>query len=148
MSPTKERIEIDVPKILKKDGVINNNFINENLPINNIDEIINNQNNDVSWSYRVINTENNSATVISQLPGEGNRRHYHPNWNEWWFIIRGDWKWEVEGKELLVKKGDLVFIGKNKIHKITAVGSEPAIRLAVSRADVQHVYTVTETENL
>ena len=146
MSQRKERIEVDVPKILKKDGVIKNNFENENLPLNNIDKIIENQDNSVSWSYRVVNTENNSATVISQLPGEGNRRHYHPNWNEWWFIIQGEWLWEIEGKEILVKKGDIVFIEKNKVHKILAVGNKPAIRLAVSRADVPHIYNINEEE--
>jgi CMP-N-acetylneuraminic acid synthetase/quercetin dioxygenase-like cupin family protein len=139
---SKERSEAFVPDILKKDGVVKNVFDQENLPINNIDKILNSHDNSVSWSYRVINTENNSATVISQLPGEGNRRHYHPNWNEWWFIIQGEWEWEIEGKIYLVKKGDIVFIEKMKVHKITAVGDEPAIRLAVSRADVPHIYNI------
>jgi mannose-6-phosphate isomerase-like protein (cupin superfamily) len=148
MSQKNKRIEIDVPEILKKDGVIKNDFENENLPINNIDKIIESRDNRISWSYRVVNTENNSATVISQLPGEGNRRHYHPNWNEWWFIIQGEWEWEIEGKIVLVKEGDIVFIEKNKVHKIKAVGNKPAIRLAVSRADVPHIYDLNERENL
>ena len=29
-----------------------------------------------------------------------------------------------------------------KKHKITATGNEPAIRLAVSRADVPHIYDI------
>ena len=135
-----KQIEVDVPRILKKDGIINNNFDNENLPLQNIDEIIKSQKNNESWCYRLVNSENNSATLISQLPGEGNRRHYHPNWNEWWYILKGKWNWEIEGKILTVKKGDFVFIEKNKVHKITAVGDESAIRLAVSRADVPHIY--------
>ena len=88
----------------------------------------------------MIDTENNSATIIAQLPGEGNRLHYHPNWNEWWYIIDGEWEWEIEGKKKIIKKGDIVFMEKSKKHKITAVGNKIAIRLAVSRADVAHVY--------
>ena len=140
MNPKKQIIETDVPTILKTDGVINTDFSHENSQVNNIDSIINSQDNSTSWSYRVVNTENNSATIISQLPGEGNRRHYHPNWNEWWFILAGVWIWEIDGKEKLIKKGDIVFIEKGKIHKITASGHEPAIRLAVSREDVPHIY--------
>ena len=87
-----------------------------------------------------MNTESNSATLISQLPGEGNRLHYHPSWNEWWYIIRGEWEWEVEGETIPVKQGKIVFIPKNKWHKITATGNQPAVRLAVSRADVAHIY--------
>lgn len=142
--PKKQRIETFVPEILNNDGVVNNDFIHENKPISNIDDIINGRDNSISWSYRTVNTENNSATIISQLPGEGNRLHYHPNWNEWWYIIKGQWKWEIEGKEFLVNKGDIVFIKKGKKHKITATGNEPAIRIAVSRGDVPHIYDVEE----
>jgi quercetin dioxygenase-like cupin family protein len=93
-----------------------------------------------SWSHRVVNTENNSATLIHQQPGEGNRRHYHPDWNEWWYIVDGEWEWEIDGETKMIKKDDVVFIPKGVVHKITAVGDKPAIRLAVSREDVAHVY--------
>ena len=41
---------------------------------------------------------------------------------------------------MTVKEGEMVFIPKNTWHKITAIGDKPAVRLAVSRADVEHVY--------
>ena len=140
MNDKSEWAESDVPSILKIDGVINNDFDHENKQITNIPDVITKQDSSVSWSHRLVNTENNSATLISQLPGEGNRLHYHPDWNEWWYILKGTWKWEIEGKEHYISKGDLVFIEKGKWHKITAAGKENAIRLAVSRADVPHIY--------
>ena len=87
-------------------------------------------------------------TIISQLPGEGNRRHYHPDWNEWWYIVDGEWEWEIDGQTRSVRKGEVVFMGKNRVHKITAVGSKPAIRMAVSRADVAHVYPNDDSHGL
>lgn len=137
---TKEHAEDHVPSILKKDGVVENDFNHENKMIVNIPDILSSIDSTKSWSRRVINTENNSMTLISQLPGEGNRRHYHPDWNEWWYILDGKWEWEIKGKNYIVKKGDLVLIPKNHLHQITAVGDNPAIRMAISRADVQHVY--------
>ncbi len=133
---SREHSETDVPTILKNDGVTDNNFESENRPVVNISDFLK----PGSWSKRIINTENNSATLICQLPGEGNRLHYHPDWNEWWYIVSGEWEWEVEGKTLQVRQGDIVFIGKGKWHKITAIGTGPSIRLAVSREDVPHVY--------
>ena len=115
-------------------------FNNENLPLSDIEEIIENEDNSVSWCRRIVNTENNSATLISQLPGEGNRLHYHPNWNEWWYIIKGQWQWQINQSKMTVKEGEMVFIPKNTWHKITAIGDKPAVRLAVSREDVEHVY--------
>ena len=35
----------------------------------------------------------------------------------------------------------IVFIQKNRVHRIEATGNGPAIRLAVSREDVDHIYT-------
>ena len=46
----------------------------------------------------------------------------------------------VDGKTMNVKEGDIVFIERNKRHKITAAGNQQAIRLAVSRDDVDHIY--------
>ncbi len=112
----------------------------ERLLIVGLGSIIASKDNSTSWSHRLINTENNSATPISQLPREGNRLHYHNDWNEWWYIVKGRWAWEIEGTKHEVRQGDLVFIEKNKWHKITAIGTEPAIRLAVSRDQVAHIY--------
>ena len=130
----------NVERILKKDGVKSNDLYDVNRDIININEIYKKMNSDISWSKRVIDSDSNSMTIISQLPGEGNRLHYHPNWNEWWFILDGEWEWEIEGEKKVVNKGDIVFVPKNRRHKITAIGTKPAIRMAVSRADVDHVY--------
>jgi|TARA_R110000851_G_scaffold285798_1_gene439587 CMP-N-acetylneuraminic acid synthetase/quercetin dioxygenase-like cupin family protein len=135
-----ERYEADVPSVLLKDGVELNDLFDCNNERVSIPEILKNKPSDKSWSKRLVDSENNSATLIHQLPSEGNRRHYHDNWNEWWYIVQGQWKWEIEGKEVIVREGDFVYIEKGKWHQITAVGNSPAIRLAVSRADVNHIY--------
>ena len=66
--------------------------------------------------------------------------HYHPDWDDWWYILKGQWNCTVEGKQLLIKKGDVVFIERNRKHKITYIGKSLSIRLAVSRSDVEHIY--------
>ena len=136
----KKKIENNVKKILKKDGVINNDFTNENNLITNLTKILKDKKKIKNWSYRLINTESNSATLICQQPGECNRRHYHSKWNEWWLIVDGSWEFEIEDKIKILKKNDIILIKKNKIHKITAIGKKPAIRLAISRGDVDHIY--------
>ncbi|MBU1216494.1 cupin domain-containing protein [bacterium] len=136
----KENSEVHVESILKKDGVAYNDLYDVNNEIVALETILSSMDSSKSWSKRVIDSESNSMTIISQLPGEGNRLHYHPDWNEWWYIVDGVWEWEIEGEKKLVKKGDIVFMQKNRKHKITAAGDRPAIRMAVSRSDVAHVY--------
>ncbi len=135
-----EHSEVDVPSILVKDGIVENNLHDCNKEVINVNAIRNANNPNTSWSHRIVNTENNSATLIHQQPGEGNRTHYHPDWNEWWFIVDGEWHWEIDGVVKKIKKDDVVFIPKGVPHRIEAIGKKPAIRLAVSREDVAHVY--------
>jgi len=134
------RADTNVPRILRQDGVETSVFDNANREVVSIREIIDRFESNTSWSHTVINSDSNSATLICQRPGEGNRCHFHPDWNEWWYIVEGSWEWEIEGTTKVVQKGDIVFIEKNKRHRVTAIGDKCAIRLAVSRYDVAHVY--------
>ena len=144
-SDKKELIaDANVKRILSGDGVISNNQDEANKEKVMLSEIIKKNGREQSWSHTVINSSSNSATLIAQLPGEGNRKHHHPDWNEWWYILEGQWNWNVEGEDKTIIAGEVVFIEKGKKHQITASGDEMAIRLAVSRYDVDHVY---EEEN-
>ena len=138
-----ENIEVDVGSILIKDGINNMDLNDTNNTIVNSRELLSKLLIDYgnkSFCKTLINSESNSCTMITQFPGEGNRRHYHPDWNEWWFILDGEWEFEINNEIKHIKKDDVVFIPKNTWHKITAIGNKPATRLAVSRYDVEHVY--------
>jgi len=132
--------DADVPRILKMDGVSSFCLDQANREILSIPEIVDRYGRDSSWSHTIINSQSNSATLICQLPGEGNRMHHHPDWDEWWYIVEGNWEWNIEGVKKSIVQGDIVFINRNRKHQITAVGEKVAIRLAVSRYDVDHVY--------
>lgn len=127
--------EYDVPSILRKDGVKNGNFSNSNADVVSVTNLCKKAS---SGATNLINTEHNSVTLITQEAGEGNREHYHPDWDEWWYIVEGKWLFQIEGEDKQVTEGDLVFIPKGKKHKITALTK--ASRLAVSRSNVAHVY--------
>ena len=132
--------DADRERILNEDGVKDNTLFDFNKEIVTIRKILEKKPINTSWSHTLINSPSNCATLIAQMPGEGNRRHHHPEWDEWWYIIKGEWIWSIEGEDKNVKEGDIVFIERNRIHKITASGKDIAIRLAVSRGDVDHVY--------
>jgi len=135
-----EIFDANVARILEGDGVSTNtqNLYNQQkVCITNLVEKYGREN---SWSHTLINSPSNSATLIAQLPGEGNRIHYHHDWDEWWYIVEGEWEFWIEGEKMKIAKGEIIFIERNKKHKITASGSQMAIRLAVSRYDVDHVY--------
>lgn len=139
--------DANVPNILKADGVEINIMSDFNKLIVKVADIVEKMPKDKSWSYTLINTPSNRATLIAQLPGEGNRRHHHSNWDEWWYIVQGSWNFEFNGINNKVSKGDIVLIQRNNVHKITANDGDLSIRLAVSRDDVDHIYKPEDYNN-
>lgn len=143
----KEIADADRERILIMDGVGRNILHDFNKEVASVPQLLEKYGHDKSWSHTLVNSKSNCATLIAQMPGEGNRMHYHPDWDEFWYIVDGEWEWMVDGQPKCVQKGDVVFIERNRRHKITAKGSKMAIRLAVSREDVDHVYTQDEYNN-
>lgn len=129
----------DVPQILEDDGL--NSFSEELLNITSIDDIIKRMPFDKSWSKRIVNSKSNCLTLIQQLPGEGNRKHYHRNWSEVWLIHSGEWQVQYNSEKYKnVKKGDVIYIPRNTLHHIEVIGDKPGLRIAISREDIIHIY--------
>jgi len=135
----------DVTNVLKDDGV--NNVVlgtYENLSTLNLTDLINNMNAD-SWAARVIYNDLFGGVIIKQQPGEGNREHCHPDADECWVILAGDWEWYIEGEGTKkVSLHDIIVVKKGIKHKITCIGDKPGVRLAITRPDVNHVYSSDE----
>ena len=94
-----------------------------------------------SWATRVVYNELFGGVLICQQPGEGNRLHYHPDADECWVILEGEWEWYIDGEGTkTVSQHDIVVVRKGTKHKITCIGTKPGIRFAITRPDVNHVY--------
>jgi len=77
----------------------------------------------------------------SALPqGNSSRRHYHPDNDEFWVVMGGELRWEIEGQEpICAKTGDIVRVPRKTAHNIVTVGDEPSLRLAIGIPDIPHV---------
>lgn len=93
-----------------------------------------------SWAVRIAYNDRFGGVVIQQQSGEGNRKHYHPDADENWVILDGEWEWWIEGQGTkTVKTNDIIVVPAKVWHKITCV-SGPGIRYAITQPDVEHVY--------
>lgn len=134
--------DTDVERVLKKDGVLKvvlGKF--ENLSKINL-KMIKAKMPKCSWAVRIIYNEQFGGVLIRQYPGEGNRLHYHPDADECWVILEGEWEWYIRGVGVKrARKDDIVIVRKGTDHRMTCVGKSPGIRLAITRPDVDHVYS-------
>ncbi len=137
-----EIMDDDVVNVLQQDGV-KNVFIEkkfENISSQNLIELAQKLGSQ-SWAVRLVYNNRFGGVLIQQQPEEGNRLHYHPDADECWVIIKGEWEWFIEGQGTrTVREGDLVIVPEKVKHKITCKGKSPGIRFAITAPDVKHVY--------
>ena len=94
-----------------------------------------------SWAVRVAYNDRFGGVIIQQQPGEGNRKHYHPDADENWVIMDGVWEWWIDGEGTkTVKTGDIIVVPRLVWHHIKCVGDKPGVRYAITAPDVNHVY--------
>ena len=96
------------------------------------------------WVVRLVQTNEVAATLICTPKGNSSRRHRHLNDDEFWIVMGGELRWEIEGEEpRLAKNGDIIRAPKGKAHNIVTVSEEPALRLAISIPDIPHIDSET-----
>ena len=131
----------DLHRVMKYDGVGNVDLKKyENLNKINLQQI-KREMGSPPWAVRVVYNKRFGGVLICQNPGEGNRLHYHPDSDECWVIMEGDWEWYIDGVGIKkVKKDDIVLVPKNTKHFIKCIGENSGIRFAITKPDVKHVY--------
>ena len=94
-------------------------------------------------SEQIIADDRNRGNLICHAPGMSNNAHWHPDFDEWWAILKGELTWDVGSKRPLIhaREGDVVFVPKGMRHHISTVGTGISWRLAVTTPDALHIYT-------
>jgi mannose-6-phosphate isomerase-like protein (cupin superfamily) len=69
---------------------------------------------------------NGAFTVLEGRtpPLEGPPLHRHRDQDEWWYIVEGDYRFEVDGKEIYASAGATVFAPRGSRHTFQNVGNE------------------------
>ena len=99
------------------------------------------------WAELLIEDERNLGTLIASAPGQGNRAHWHSNFDEWWVVISGKLRWELTGGKIIhAVQGDVVWIPRGTVHHIVTEGDEMSLRFAVAMPPAVHVWQ-NECEN-
>src|SRR3989344_716232 len=108
----------DVTHVLKDDGVETVVLGTlENQVTTNLNELKQKMGNG-SWAVRLVFNGRFGGVLIQQQPGEGNRLHYHPNADECWVILQGEWEWFIEGEGVKrVGLHDIVVVPRGVKHQ-------------------------------
>ena len=74
-------------------------------------------------------------------PGSKVSRRFHPDTREWWIVMDGQIRFEIEGQESFVAtKGSMVQVPMQTIYSMEAMGDKPALRFEVNPAKGKTLY--------
>ena len=131
--------EYDVNEILTKDGLEHIDLGDgKSKSVTKLKDLIKGNSQYRSWAKRVIDTSNSGyfqiATFVQSEKGSGCRKHYHPDTDEWWVVIKGQIEFEIgdDGKKYIGNPGDVIFCKKGITHKISVISNQPCIRLSIA----------------
>jgi len=94
-----------------------------------------------SWRQVIVDDDHLKAEYIAMAPGEKVGRRFHPDTREWWVIMAGEVRFEIEGQDsFTATKGSMVQVPMQTIYSMEAVGDKPALRFEVNIAKAHTLY--------
>ncbi len=94
-----------------------------------------------TWRELLVNDGRLTAEYFSAAPGTKTPRRLHPDTREWFAIVEGEVRVEIEGQEpFTAARGSLVNIPRQTIYSVETIGTSPSLRFAVNVAGARTLY--------
>jgi mannose-6-phosphate isomerase-like protein (cupin superfamily) len=93
------------------------------------------------WKEVIVDDSHMRAEYISTAPGTKVSKRFHPDTREWWIVMDGQIRFEIEGQEPFVAtKSSMVQVPMQTIYSMETVGDKPALRFEVNIAGAKTLY--------
>ena len=93
------------------------------------------------WREVVVDDDHMHAEYIASAPGAKVSKRFHPDTREWWIVMDGQVRFEIEGQEPFVAtKGSMVQVPMQTIYALETIGDRPSLRFEVNIAKAKTLY--------
>src|SRR5688500_5670299 len=94
-----------------------------------------------TWRELLVNDGRLTAEYLSAAPGSRVGRRFHPDTREWFAVVEGEVRVEIEGQEpFTATRGSLVNIPRQTIYSVETIGTAPSLRFTVNVAGAKTLY--------
>jgi quercetin dioxygenase-like cupin family protein len=94
-----------------------------------------------TWRELIVDDGRLTGEYFSAAPGTKVSRRFHPDTREWFAIVEGEVRVEIEGQEpFTAARGSLVNIPRQTIYSLETIGTAPSLRFAVNVAGAKTVF--------
>ena len=96
---------------------------------------------DANWRELLVDDGRLMAEYVSAAPGTSVSGRFHPDTREWFAVVEGQVRVEIEGQAPFVAtRGSLVNIPRLTIYSLETIGSTPSLRFVVNVAKAKTAY--------
>lgn len=93
------------------------------------------------WREVIVDDDHLKGEYIQMSPGTKVGRRFHPDTREWWIVMDGQVRFDIEGQDsFIATKGSMVQVPMQTIYSMEAVGDKPALRFEVNIARAKTLY--------
>jgi len=93
------------------------------------------------WKEVIVEDDHLHAAYISSAPGTKVSKRFHPDTREWWVVMDGQIRFEIEGQQPFVAtKGSMVQVPMQTIYSIETIGDKPSLRFEINIAKAKTMY--------
>jgi len=97
------------------------------------------------WREVIVDDDHLNGVYISSAPGVKTRKRFHPDTREWWVVMGGQIRFNIDGQQPFVaSKGWLVQVPYRTGYTLETIGDRPSLRYEVNIAHAQTLYPQDE----
>ncbi len=94
-----------------------------------------------SWTERLVDDGRLTAEYVAAAPGSIVAKRFHPDTREWFAVVEGQVRVEIEGQAPIVAaRGSLVNVPRLTIYSIETIGTTPSLRFVVNVAGAKTAF--------
>ncbi|MGE3889922.1 MAG: cupin domain-containing protein [Vicinamibacterales bacterium] len=94
-----------------------------------------------NWRELLVDDGRLTAEYVSAAPGTRVGRRFHPDTREWFAVVKGEVRVEIEGQPpFTAARGSLVNIPRQTFYSLETIGTTPSLRFIVNVAKAKTVY--------
>src|SRR5215475_500163 len=116
-------------------------YVPPNKPHTKLPELMAKHKGEANWNQAIVRDKTLFADYIYSAPGTKVSRRFHPDNREWWVVMAGQIRFEIEGQEpFTATKGSMVQVPMQTIYSMETVGDKPSLRFEVNIAKAKTMY--------
>lgn len=99
-----------------------------------------------SWTDALFNDGRLMAHYVAAAPGVRQSARFHPDTREWFAVVEGEVRVDIEGQAPLVAtRGSIVNIPRQTIYTVETTGSAPSLRFVLNVANAKTYFVAEST---